>query len=199
MKIVRDGKEYELTNGELFDASMAYDDMCANYDFDNCLDPKDYGVIKEEFDSMRDEIIGRYMYFWKHHDDELQMLFEKAASEVVKEHKRKGEKAKTNEAMISMLIYKDTTGWYDDEYFEDASHDNMIELEFPVRIVKKWFDKVNPFYYVEDDDGKFEFTVVDFWDWYKHYYDADDTENLFEFSVENGFTPEKPDDYLDNY
>ena len=195
MKIVRDGKEYELTNGELFDASMAYDVMCANYDFDNCLDPNDYGVTKEEFDSMRDEIIGRYMYFWKHHDDELQTLFEKAASEVVgKRHEahQENEEPTADKDMITVLIYKDSTGWYDDKYFEDASHDNLIELDFPVQIVKKWFDKSGPFHY-------YEYDAYDFWDWYKNCYDADDTDGLFDFAVENGFTPEKPKDYLENW
>lgn len=107
------------------------------------------------------------------------------------------------EAMMTVLVYKDTTGWYDDEYFEDWSHDNLIELDFPVRIVQKWFNEHEPFYYAEFDPSDRECpycrrSVTDFWEWYREWYDVDDTDGLFDFSVKNGFTPEKPKDYLEN-
>ena len=88
MKIVRDGKEFELTDKELFFASLEYKKLCAEYDFENCLYPDDYGVTKEEFDSMREDIIGLYVYFWKHHDDELTTLLEEAAREIVRNRRK---------------------------------------------------------------------------------------------------------------
>lgn len=90
------------------------------------------------------------------------------------------------ENTILVCIYKDTTGWYDDEYFDDWSHDNLIELDFPVPIVKRWWLK---------NDGPSGGT--DFWTWYMWESNADDTDGLFSFAVKCGFTPKKPDNYLD--
>ena len=95
------------------------------------------------------------------------------------------------ENLISLCVYKDTTGWYDDAYFEDWSHDNLIELEFPVTIVKRWFMR-NGGYRVK---GK----RIPFWQWFTEESTADDTDGLFGYAVRHGFIPKKPDNYLENW
>ena len=89
--------------------------------------------------------------------------------------------------MLEVTVYKSsvtpyTTKYdmdYDDPFFDTP--DNMIEIEFPRSIVEAWYNL--------DPDS---FSGKDFDDWFFNESTADDTDGLYDFAVEHGFTPDIP-------
>lgn len=88
--------------------------------------------------------------------------------------------------MISICVYKDTTGLFADYEMVD----NLIDIEFPEWIVRKWYEenKGN-----NDEETAHELNKLieecTFEDWIKEVYTADGTDGLCDFAIENGFTP----------
>lgn len=91
------------------------------------------------------------------------------------------------EEMLEVTIYKSTVTPYmsmygmdfDDPFFDTP--DNMMEVEFPRSIVEAWYNRCP-----EGFDGE------DFDDWFFNESTADDTDGLYDFAVEHGFTPDIP-------
>lgn len=93
----------------------------------------------------------------------------------------------SKDEMIDVTIYKSsvtpyTTAYdmdYDDPFFDTP--DNLMELAFPRSIVEAWYNM--------DPDS---FNGEDFDDWINNESTADDTDGLYDFAVEHGFTPDIP-------
>jgi hypothetical protein len=89
--------------------------------------------------------------------------------------------------MLEVTIYKSTVTPYMSKYDMDFNDpffdtpDNMMEVEFPRSIVEAWYNQCREFF-----DGE------DFDDWLRNEYTADDTDGLYDFAVERGFTPDIP-------
>lgn len=84
--------------------------------------------------------------------------------------------------MLTVTIYVDTVTDYTEEMRNDLfPYDNMINLQFPRSIVEAWYNRCP-----EDFDGE------NFDDWLFNESTADDTDGLYDFAVEHGFTPDIP-------
>lgn len=79
--------------------------------------------------------------------------------------------------LVDVLIYKDTTPWYTDE---QMNADNLVELLFPRKLVQD--------FYISKGNS-----INSFVEWFKDDYTADDTDGLFAFCKERGYTA-VPDD-----
>lgn len=83
----------------------------------------------------------------------------------------------TKEKMIYVDIYADTTGQYTED---EVLRYNCVSVQIPERIVRLWFEeKAKPNYDWEPD----------FEEWFKDFYTCDDTDGLYQFSVQCGYTP----------
>ena len=98
-----------------------------------------------------------------------------------------------NEKMVWVTIYLDSTGWVE----WDDIVDNLIEVEFPERLVRQWYiDNKEKF----DEETRHDLgddCKVGFETWLRSVYIADDTDGLFEYAIEHGFIPEKPDNFAE--
>lgn len=89
--------------------------------------------------------------------------------------------------MLEVTIYKSSVTPYMSKYdmdFDDPffdTPDNMMEIEFPRSIVEAWYNECPE-----------EFKGEDFDDWFFNESTADDTEGLYDFAVDRGFTPDIP-------
>lgn len=86
--------------------------------------------------------------------------------------------------MISIEIYADTTGQYTDN---ELDYCNCVTVDIPEEIVKAWF-----YQEVYDSDFDNEDDVdadKPFESWLEYVYTCDDTDGLYQFSVDNGYTP----------
>ena len=106
----------------------------------------------------------------------------------------------TKEKMIYVDIYADTTGQYsEDEVF----YCNCVSVQIPERIVRLWYEENfgqeeklyfcgAPFENTFQEEklyfcgAPFENT---FETWLKEVYTCDDTDGLYQFSVEHGYCP----------
>ena len=98
-----------------------------------------------------------------------------------------------NEKMVWVCIYLDSTGWAE----WDDIIDNVIEVEFPERLIRQWYEDNKEEF---DEETKYElgkYSEVGFNIWFSSVYTADDTDGFFEYAVKHGFTPEKPYDYAE--
>jgi hypothetical protein len=83
----------------------------------------------------------------------------------------------TKEKLIYVDIYADTTGQYTEA---EIIRCNCVSVQIPERIVRQWFEeKAKPNY----DWGP------DFKEWLKDLYTCDDTDGLYQFSVDHGYCP----------
>ena len=98
-----------------------------------------------------------------------------------------------NEKMVWVGIYLDSTGWAE----WDDIIDNVIEVEFPERLIKQWYEENKDECDDETRDNFGNNCEVGFDVWFSSVYTADDTDGFFEYAVEHGFTPEKPDDFAE--
>ena len=75
-----------------------------------------------------------------------------------------------NTNLISVCLYRDATGLYTEE---ECNRSNLEDFDIPEDILRLWHSKwfQNPF-----DEWLNEFT-------------AEDTDGLYQFSCEHGFTP----------
>ena len=81
------------------------------------------------------------------------------------------------EKLIYVDIYADSTGQYsEDEVFRC----NCVSVQVPERIVKLWFE--------EEVEAAYEWRIT-FDEWLRDYYTCDDTDGLYQFSVEHGYCP----------
>lgn len=84
------------------------------------------------------------------------------------------------EKMIAIDIYADTTGQYsEDEIF----YCNTVEVRIPEQIVRDWFEENCR------DVTDFECYEPTFESWLKNVYTCDDTDGLYSYSKERGYTP----------
>lgn len=95
------------------------------------------------------------------------------------------------EEMITMSVFADTTHQYTEEEIEK---DNIAEIELPRRIV--WdFYKANEKQFMAVSGAYFEIPPArcNFLDWLASY-TCTDTDELFDFAVQKGFTWKRPDE-----
>jgi hypothetical protein len=83
----------------------------------------------------------------------------------------------TKEKLISVFIYADTTGQYTEA---EIIRCNCVRVQIPERIVRIWFEEKAKRYYAWRPD---------FEEWLKVLYICDDTDGLYQFSVQRGYTP----------
>ena len=72
--------------------------------------------------------------------------------------------------IVSVCIYRDSTGLYTDE---ECNQSNLEDFDLPEEILRRWHDAC-------------------FLSSYEHWldeYTADDTDGLYQFAIEHGFTP----------
>lgn len=96
--------------------------------------------------------------------------------------------------MIKVCVYADSTGMYTEE---ECDFDNLVGLEFPEWIVREFYKKYESEFVEETSDelDKPE-SECTFEDWYNEVYTADDTIDLFEFSVNHGYLPKRDDNKI---
>lgn len=91
MKIIRDGKEYELTTYEIFEAAQEFERNCCIEDIDNYLEAyaedfeEFYGYSVKDADEIKNYILNyymkyRYTMYW---EDALKNAFEQAKGDVI--------------------------------------------------------------------------------------------------------------------
>ena len=88
-----------------------------------------------------------------------------------------------NEKLISVCVYCDSTGLFTPKEHEA---DNLVDMFFPVWIVKAWYKKN------EEDLAsvcKAEGYEPNAYNWWKYVSTADDTDGLYNFAVEKGYDP----------
>ena len=88
-----------------------------------------------------------------------------------------------NERLISVCVYCDSTGLFTPKEYEA---DNLVDMFFPVWIVKAWYKKN------EEDLAsacEAEGYEPDAYNWWKYVSTADDTDGLYDFAVEKGYDP----------
>ena len=89
--------------------------------------------------------------------------------------------------MLSMCIYADSTGLFSES---ECDRDNLVDMKFPEEIVRKYYEK-----YEEDFIGETSYELdkpeeeCTFKDWVEAVYTAEDTDELYDFAVENGCVP----------
>lgn len=71
--------------------------------------------------------------------------------------------------LVSICVYKDSTGRYSDE---ECNQDNTVDLQFPVRILWAWYNNMMERPCVPDE----------FWYWLDEQSTADDTDGLVQFA-----------------
>ena len=88
--------------------------------------------------------------------------------------------------MINVCIYADTTGLFSES---ECISDNLIDMDFPLWIVVKWYDAHPEFRQETAGELKKEIDNVTFFDWLNEVSWAGDTDGLFDFSIMHGYTP----------
>ena len=89
---------------------------------------------------------------------------------------------------IEVCVYADSTNLFTEE---DCNTDNLVALKFPERIVKDWYEKhESEFVECTANELKKPKSECTFEDWFNEVYTADDTDGLFNFSIEHGYVPE---------
>lgn len=85
--------------------------------------------------------------------------------------------------MLEVTIYTATVTPYFTKYEMDYDEvgEPLMELMFPRSIVEAWYNQCPE-----------EFVGKDFDDWFFNESTADDTDGLYDFAVEHGFTPDIP-------
>ena len=83
----------------------------------------------------------------------------------------------TKEKLIYVEIYADTTGQYSED---EVLRCNCVRVQIPERIVRFWFEEKAKTNYDWEPD---------FEEWLKVLYICDDTDGLYQFSVQRGYTP----------
>lgn len=88
------------------------------------------------------------------------------------------------EEMLMMTVYADTVTDYTEEMRNDLfPNENMMEVEFPRSIVEAWYEENSASIFSENNG---------FEDWLHWTYTADDTDGLFQFSIDHGYHPVVP-------
>lgn len=88
---------------------------------------------------------------------------------------------------LLVCVYRDTTGLYTEQ---EILSSNLTDMEFPRNIVEAFFvEKIAPNFPDVDADGEI---IIGFDEWLDMY-DADDTENLYQFAKEHGFSGKRKD------
>lgn len=85
-----------------------------------------------------------------------------------------GDNDMDDERLLYIDIYADTTGQYTEE---EVFFCNCVRVAIPEWIIKGWFYGMS---------GEQETT---FEKWYSEIYTCDDTDGLYSYAVERGFTP----------
>ena len=88
--------------------------------------------------------------------------------------------------MIFVCIYADTTGLFTNDQCDE---DNMCNVAFPVEILRKWYEVHTEIAWETAADLKKPINEVTFEDWLNHTIWADDTDGLWQFSIDNGYMP----------
>lgn len=91
------------------------------------------------------------------------------------------------EKMIVIGMYADQTGLYTED---ELAWDNWCELEIPERIVRQWYE-VNDLAKGTADELGIPIEEATFERWLNEVSNGDDTDGLFQFSVDNGYTPKR--------
>ena len=89
--------------------------------------------------------------------------------------------------MLRVLVYADTTGLFTEE---EMSQDNCCDLLFPRWMVEEWYNNFSEGFY---DKEEYPFDR-----WYYEEYTADDTDGLYAFCVERGFSAQR-DEVTEEY
>ena len=91
-----------------------------------------------------------------------------------------------NKDLINVCIYADTTGLFTEEECEDA---NLMDVYFPEYILRKWYETHSELAEETADDLHKPLSETTYDDWSDHTVWAGDTDGLWQFSIENGYTP----------
>lgn len=92
--------------------------------------------------------------------------------------------------MIVIGMYADQTGLYTED---ELARDNWCELEIPERIVRQWYEVNNLAKETADELG-IPIEEATFERWLNEVSNGDDTDGLFQFSVDNGYTPKREEE-----
>lgn len=84
-----------------------------------------------------------------------------------------------NGSMIHVDVYADTTGQYTEDEIKWC---NCTSIKVPKEMLINYFNEYCKEYCEEDG-------IYTFDSWYHEFYTCDDTEELYEYCVDNGFTP----------
>lgn len=92
--------------------------------------------------------------------------------------------------MIVIGMYADQTGLYTED---ELAWDNWCELEIPERIVRQWYEENN---LAEETAEELCIPIEEatFERWLKGVCWGEDTDGLFQFSVDNGYTPKREEE-----
>lgn len=91
------------------------------------------------------------------------------------------------EKMIYVTVYADTTGLLS-EY--ECGRDNLIDLLFPESLVIKYYKENEDCFKGETaDELGIPINECTFYNWFTAVYTAEDTDELYDFAVKNGYTP----------
>lgn len=89
--------------------------------------------------------------------------------------------------MLSVCIYADSTGLFKESECDSC---NLVYMNFPEEIVRKYYEQ-NKEDFIEETS--YELGIPEdectFEDWYKSVYTAEDTNELYDFAIENGCIP----------
>ena len=92
------------------------------------------------------------------------------------------------EKMILMTVYGDSTGLLSES---EMNNENMVDLMFPERIVRQWYEETNCAEETADELGK-DISECTFEEWVEEVYTCDSTDGLYDFAVERGCDPYFP-------
>lgn len=89
--------------------------------------------------------------------------------------------------LIPVCVYCDSTDLYSED---EIAVENLTDLLFPERIVRAWYEAHKSEF---DDETSYELDIpepeCDFQKWYEEVYTAIDTDGLYDFAIQMGFTP----------
>ena len=86
--------------------------------------------------------------------------------------------------MVYVCVYADTTGLFSESECDD---DNLVEMEFPEWIVREYYEEHNLVEDTADELGK-PVEECTFEDWLDKVSTAEQTDELYDFAEEKGFS-----------
>lgn len=92
--------------------------------------------------------------------------------------------------MVTISIYRDSSGLYDDDEYQD---DNIAEIDFPEEIVRAWYGEHKTLFDNETAEAlKCTPEEATFEKWLREVCTCDDFDGICDFARERGFNPVRP-------